>query len=286
MKPLLAHTYEPHRVSFPCYIQPKLNGVRALYQDGYFQSRDELPWNVAILQHLADELVEIIPNRQILDGELYVHGWPLQKINGAVTPVRLECREDTAFVEYHIFDTVDFTSSFADRWNSLPHGIELNRIRFVETRRISGFVEADAFYSEKVSQGYEGIMYRLGDCPYTLPKQPFYEHALGAGTFPSKARFLSDKDNRCWHLLKRKDWQDGEWPIVDYRRTIGEKGEPGFQLTLKTKDGLLFNCGAGLSHSKQDYYEQNSPAGRLAKLKYLTLSKDGIPQNNTLLAIL
>ena len=78
--------YEPHRVTYPCYVQPKLNGIRALYQNGNFQSRDQLPFPPGLLNHLSSPLQSAFDPSVILDGELYVHGWPLQRINAAVTP--------------------------------------------------------------------------------------------------------------------------------------------------------------------------------------------------------
>jgi len=115
MKPLLAHIYEPRRVTYPCYLQPKLNGIRALYQGGHFQSRDQLPFPNGLLSHLAEPLLRLFGPEVILDGELYVHGWPLQRINAAVTPVRQQPTEDTLKVEYHVFDVVDFEKSFEER---------------------------------------------------------------------------------------------------------------------------------------------------------------------------
>ena len=120
---MLAQVYEPHRVTWPCYVQPKLNGIRALYQAGQFQSRDELPFPPGLLDHLAKTLLKIFGPEVILDGELYKHGWPLQRINAAVTPVRQKPTEDTLQVEYHVFDVVDYNKSFKDRFFSIPrHG--------------------------------------------------------------------------------------------------------------------------------------------------------------------
>jgi len=169
MKPLLAHIYEPHRVTYPCYVQPKLNGIRALYQDGRFQSRDELPFPQGLLSHLADPLQRTFGPEVILDGELYVHGWPLQRINAAVTPVRQHPTEDTKLVEYHIFDVVDFSKSFSDRIQILHNVLGINVVRTVHcgTKNL-----ADELYASFVAEGYEGMMYRLGRCPYTIPKQP------------------------------------------------------------------------------------------------------------------
>ncbi len=285
MKPLLAHIYEPHRITFPCYVQPKLNGVRALYQDGCFQSRDELPWNPGILEHISRELLAIFPPDVITDGELYVHGWSLQRINGAITPVRTGHSVFTTQVEYHIFDRVEFKRSFSERWNSLPHGLALDRVRFVETKLVSSLNEGNQFYKEKVDEGYEGVMYRFAGCPYTVPKQE-------RGSIPwfsldhTKTKYLSDKDNRTWHLLKRKSWQDDEYLCTAFELTTGEKGEVGFQLTCVTPKGLSFNLGSGLSDSERDHYALHSPTGRKVKVKYLCLSDKGIPLNPTILAIL
>ena len=108
---MLAQTWAPHRATFPCYVQPKLNGVRAVSgcdesNRRRFQSRDELPWNYEVLGHLSDSMAHL-PKDLVLDGELYVHGWPLQKINAAVTPVRHAPTVDTPSVLFMVFDVVD-----------------------------------------------------------------------------------------------------------------------------------------------------------------------------------
>lgn len=309
MKPLLAHVYEPHRVTFPCYVQPKLNGIRALYQGGRFQSRDELPFPVGLLDHLSEPLRKIFGPETILDGELYVHGWPLQRINAAVTPVRLTPTEDTLKVEYHVFDVVDFGKSFEDRYVTnlpvlYPHFLGLQSQR-ISTELVYSNEQADDRYSRFVSQGYEGMMYRLGDCPYTVPKQEYDIEGMNMlyGKDVVKAnlrsKYMSDKDNRCWHLLKRKDWQDDEFEC--YYTVEGEgklQGTLGALLCYAkgpTKIGLggkilskclPFSVGSGLTDSERQHYWQNPPIGRLVKVKYLCLSSDGIPLNPTILAIL
>jgi len=78
MIPMLAKTLGPKFSSYPCYVQPKLNGVRALYQRGQdtfwtFQSRDEKTWKTEVLAHIGNELCSLELGSVILDGELYVH---------------------------------------------------------------------------------------------------------------------------------------------------------------------------------------------------------------------
>jgi hypothetical protein len=286
MKPLLAHVYEPHRVTYPCYVQPKLNGIRALYQNGRFQSRDQIPFPVGLLAHLSSPLQNVFGPDTILDGELYVHGWPLQRINAAVTPVRRHPTEDTVKVEYHVFDVVDFGKSFHDRvylsaLTKLMSG-PIGPINLVNCELALSLRDADELYAEFVASGYEGMMYRLGDCPYTLPNQ---EWVRGWRANPRSKNF-SDKNNRCWHLLKRKSWTDDEFEFLSLNETAGELGERGFQMWVKARNGSPFKVSSGLSQSELDSYLETPPVGRQIKIKYLVLSDKGIPLNATILAVL
>lgn len=274
MKPLLAHIYEPHRVTYPCYVQPKLNGIRALYQNGTFVSRDEVVFSPGLLDHLAQPLLRIFGPDVILDGELYVHGWPLQRINAAVTPVRKEPNEDTLKVEYHVFDVVDFKERFFIRQAMRPRCAP---IHCVPTYIADDEAIADARYAEFVADGYEGMMYRLGNCPYTIPNQ--------AGSW-GRSRFLSDKNNRCWHLLKRKDWQDDEF---EWGATFEGEGKLTGMLGsfgCIAKNGKTFQVGSGLTEAERIFYWNNPPNGKKIKVKYLVLSEAGIPLNPTIEAIL
>lgn len=288
MRPMLAHVYEPHRVTFPLYVQPKLNGIRALYQNGVFQSRDQLPFPKGLLDHLALPLKSIFPPEVILDGELYKHGWPLGRINGAVTPIRNQPTEDTLQVEYHVFDVVDFEKGFPTRFFQQQHewlheDIISSPINFVETAIVGLTEDADEAYADYVSRGYEGMMYRLGQCPYTTPKQS-NDGTHGVMQLVQQRRltkFLSDQDNRTWHLLKRKDWQDDEFDFISINETTGELGQPGFQLWCKAKNGRRFKMGSGLTQAQVVHYIAHPPVGRQIKGKYLVLSADGIPLNAT-----
>lgn len=303
MKPLLAHVFEPHRWDgSSCFVQPKLNGVRALYQDGHFQAREELPWNPKVLAHLTDVLLDMFPDPStILDGELYVHGWPLQRINGAVQIARTEPREDTHEVEYWVFDSVNYQAPFVRRFalvesriKQLAHPL-INVVTTVETKDPT-FVEE--FYARTVAEGFEGIMYRLGDCPYTIPKQNVYYKDGKWMSGPTK--FLSDKNNRCWHLLKRKDWKDEEFECVAIEEGGGKRrGMVGALVCNITTDlgkspgshdylHRTFNVGSGLTDAENIHYFNNPDQviGHKIKVKFLCYTRDGIPFNPTIEAIL
>lgn len=279
MKPMLAHIYEEHRITYPVYVQPKLNGIRALYQHGNFQSRDGIPFPKGLLEHLARPLLETFDPSVILDGELYVHGWPLQRINAAVTPVRLQPTEDTLKVQYHIFDCIDFTKPFVDRLQ-IQHRIPLiGKVQTVPTCWAEGQQQAEYLYADWVSRGYEGMMYRLGDCPYTVPKE---RGDSRYGKWVGRSPFLSNKDNRCWHLLKRKDWRDDEYVCIGLEEGEGKLEGTVGALICRVNTSDEVRVGSGLTDSQRDFYWRNPPIGKLIKVKYLCLSSDGIPLNPTI----
>lgn len=282
---MLAHVYRPDL--WPrdnkVFVQPKLNGVRALYQNGNFQSRDEIPWPPGKLQHIADVLKEVFSPQLILDGELYVHGWLLQRINQAVAVNSPKISEDTLKVQFHIFDRVGYTSSFWNRfeivWNEREF-LTKTHVSVVNTTLVANQTEADQFFITQSKLGYEGIMYRLGDCPYTTPKQPRYGN-----------KFFSDKNNRTWHLLKRKGWLDGEFECVGIEE--GEGKRSGMVGAFLCRTGSLvmdptFKVGSGLDEADAKRYFENptEAVGHLIKVKYLCLTRDGKPFNPTVMAVL
>jgi len=284
MKPLLAHTFEPHRVNYNIgvWLQDKLNGVRALSQNGLFQSRDELPWSVDVLKHLSDYMKQMFPSDWILDGELYVHGWPLQRINGAIAVNRSMARHDTELVEFHIFDRVSYGLPFEERYVNMVaerRGLigENIPIKFVRTIRVFNEWDANDFYATAIAQKYEGIIYRIGDCPYTTPKQEGHN---------GRRRFLSDKNNRCWHMLKRKDWRDDEFVCIRVEEGEGKRSNMVGAFVCETASGHYFGVGSGLTETEAIYYYENPPIGRKIKVKYLCLTSDGIPFNPSVIAVL
>lgn len=298
MHPMLARTYGPRYNQFPCFIQPKLNGVRALYQCGTFQSRDEKLWRPGVLQHLIDALAPFTESlgNVILDGELYVHDWRLQRINSAVAVNRHEPTEDTPHVQFHVFDVVDPNRSFSDRWFDFYTPLILADhplIRAVPTDHIWLKEEVDPHFRHWTKLGYEGIMLRPNGTGYEFGE---HEGRNGPTTYRSK------------NLWKHKQWEDGEFVCVGVTQGEGKADIGIGALVCRAKDYVcpvcdggpanhcqcscpnkyepVFNVGTGLSDSERIAFMANPPIGKLIKVRYLNLSADGIPLNPSFLAVL
>ena len=210
ISPMLAVEYDKfaHKVKFPCYVQPKLDGVRCLaYLDSFnpnnviLQSRQRKEFNH--LNHIRSALLPIFKERPhlILDGELYSHNYTFQEIISAIK--RDEPNHLTAEVEYHIYDIVS-NKPYKDRYKELQT-IAINEIKFKNRNSLkwvytSNVIQQDGFeewHRKFTSQGYEGIMIRNADGLYK-------------------------QDGRSQDLLKYKKFIDQEFPIVGAEQNKGK----------------------------------------------------------------
>ena len=271
-----------HRLTLPYFVQPKLNGVRALYHLGRMQSRglsneEGKLWHGSVVAHITSELDRIVPHGWLLDGEMYLHGLSLQQINSAIAVKRIAPSTKTTSIQYHVFDIIDTNSlhlPFMERarlLETLREKLVIHQARsvaVVPTTLIDREGLDNTLYATLRSQGYEGIMYRDPSAPYGFAEK------------------CGNKENRWRYLLKRKGWEDGEFEILGFELTTGEKGNQGFQLTAQAPNGKSFNIGSGLSHAEQLHYAQHQPIGQLVKVRFEMLSDTGIPLKPTIEAIL
>lgn len=279
ISPMLAFRWNDKKkhMPFPCWVQPKLNGLRCLYQSGAMMSRshgltEPKFWSPLMLTHIREEL-SFLPDHLMLDGELYIHGKSLQQINSAAAVSRKEPNDKTSSVEYHIFDCFDenapmldfsyrraLLESYFDWPNESP-------IKLVPTYLAITEHSAETHFATFKKLGYEGMMLRNPESSYGQP------HLCG------------NKENRWNYLLKRKDWLDEEVTCVGFSLTEGEKGERGFIMTCVRENGIEFDVGSGLSHGERDAYETNPPLGRTITVKYEMLSDSGKPLKPTILLV-
>lgn len=279
-RPMLAFRYQDKKkhLSFPCVVQPKLNGIRMLAQNGVLKSRshgldEPKEWSLTRLLHIRQELEGFFnkhPNK-MLDGELYIHGESLQKINSYARVTSAADHDKSAKLYYCIFDCFhedDPELHYADRmshvWKELRNK---EPIRIVNSHIAFEELHLHRFHRLNKSNGYEGTIIRELFAPY--------------GTLTT----CGNKENRWPYLLKLKDWLDDEFEIIRYQITYGRKNERGFEMTCLTHDGKEFSVGSGLSHFQRDFFEQEPPIGQRATIKFECYSDAGIPLKPSILEI-
>ena len=279
MKPMRGFKWADykHRFPFPCHVQPKLNGVRALYSTGIFQSNDNIVWARPVIAHFLDELQKTCPPYLILDGEFYLHGKSLQQINGAMSVKRASPGALTPEIEYHVFDCIsthDLHLPFSKRLEIIYSlrdrlvSIGAKRVKTVPTTEVFEPGLDETLFSEYRRKGFEGTMYRNSNSPYGFLEE------------------CGNQDNRWGWLIKRKEWETEEFKVIRLEETVGDKGNQGFQLHCLTEQGATFSVGSGLSRGELEHYLANPPDGLTARIRYECLSDGGIPLKPTIEAIL
>jgi ATP-dependent DNA ligase len=245
IKPMLAFPWRLERLSFPCFIQPKLNGVRGVYSPKqHMQSRYGEVWNSAVVEHVVDDLRKVQQYGLHMDGEFYKHGMSLQQINSRIAVVRGTPHPEGKEIRYYVFDVL-MDEPFYRRalvLNKLRKDLEgCEHVRIVKTVEIASQAEADFYYNQwKNLEGFEGIMYRLANAPYGFASR------------------CGNKENRWWYLQKRKGTQDmdaivvGMNEMIDSKTGMGKDTLGAFQ--LRAPNGALFTAGSGLTNEERDKY--------------------------------
>ena len=176
VKPMLCKVYDPEdkksqNINWLC--SKKLDGLRTFIymKDGelHTASRGGSDYDIAATYILQDayikDLFEKYPDL-VLDGELYRHGWNLQKISGLG---RLETlHPDHSQLRFYCYDFVDEKKSFKERWEFLKSLIvPLNSLlTIVEHVEACNNDEINKLHDDWVANGYEGLVMRDPDKAY------------------------------------------------------------------------------------------------------------------------
>jgi DNA ligase-1 len=265
-KPMLAMDYHKagHRISFPCLVQPKLDGVRAFIKkvsddEVTITSRTgkEFP---ADLSHIEQWAVNNMDVGLVLDGELYIHGKELEDIVSAVK----RTKPSTADVEFWIFDYVHPTDGFSKRWKWLSDNCFIGNcepIILVEPCEASSEKELKTLHQKYVEEGFEGIMLRNVTGAYKAGKRspdlqkyklfldeeymilgiledkdgnPVFRLVCGDDSFTCVLK--GDKDvNRAKYITGNAD-VIGEYMTVKYQKKYRDSGLPQFPTGVAIRD--------------------------------------------------
>lgn len=280
-KPMLAKRYQDVATSVfdkEYYASRKLDGVKCLIrredqEDGTFilksASRGGNDYDMAIRHILTDpQMIEIFTKYPdiILDGEIYKHGWTLQRISGTVRleKITTDTIKRTQQLEFWIYDIADNKKRFDDRLDLLleikPLIDKSEVLQFVEHIPVSGWLRIKKLHDQFVKEGFEGCVIRRVDGKY--------EYGARKNT-----------------MIKIKDYSDREDLIVGWEP--GLRPEEDMVFVMETKLGKRYKAKPMGSRSVKHEYVQNMDKiiGKMGTVTYFYLSEDGIPLQPTFKAI-
>lgn len=271
------------KLKFPMLLSPKIDGIRALSDNGKLKSRS----------------MKLIPNAKVqsyfgqqafhgLDGEL-VCGNPWDKNLMQQTTSAVMTHGGTPNVTFHVFDYWDSDKEFQQRlamaedvedyWNGIIS--EDTKLRIVPHELILSYEELLHKETQYLELGYEGVMLRRLDGIYKQNRSTLREGIL----------------------LKVKRFQDSEAVVLDYEllnRNLNEqtKDERGYSKRSTSQDGkvaddligsllvrdlhtgVVFSIGSGFSESQRYamYDERDSLVGKIVKYKSFSIGVKDKPR--------
>lgn len=265
-KPMLAHKFGDYQdgVRFPVYSQPKLDGIRCITTRAGMFSRNGN--EIISAPHILESLKPFFASNPsaILDGELYADKLSddFNKICSLVKrtkPTAEDLRESASTIEYWIYDApvigrLTEADPFACRFNLIRSMLcKISKIRIVETEKVLNAESLDTLFSSYLEQGYEGQMVRRDAC---------YEN------------------KRSRSLLKRKEFIDDEFSIIDITEGEGKRtGTAGF-MSFVSRNGREFNSNikGNFQYLKAILEDKKKLIGKMATVKFFNLTPNGVPR--------
>lgn len=261
--PMLALDFKKrgHNIDYPCFVQPKLDGVRCVYTDEKLYSRNSKEFTS--INHIVEELSKAVGMPGILDGEMYSTKMTFQNLVGLVKKKKLVAADQKTVldIKYVIYDLVS-KDDYAVRMEKLHKFFKENKFKYIElivTEEAKNEGQLQQFHDKYIEKGFEGLMAR---------------NKLGS----------YEEKNRSKNLQKFKMFIDGEYEIIGI--TEGDGIEVGCVIYIcKTLGGKEFKVRPHGSHEerKKLFKIGSKLIGKMLTVKYFELSPDLVPRFPTTL---
>lgn len=253
--PMLAHDYHKRGkdIKFPCFVQPKLDGVRCIFKNGVLTSRQGKVF--PNMDHIIQDLKDVT---LVLDGELYSNTLNFQQFVGLVRKKKHNDAEKQLLrqVKFHVYDCVN-DKPFSERNEAINELFSKRLYAFSEpllTEECKTKEDLKKFHDKYVADGKEGLIIRNKDGLYQLAAR--------------------SKD-----LQKYKEFEDAEYKVTGF--TDGEGSEKGLVIWIcETPAGKSFHVRPRGTHEARAeiFNEAKDYVGKSLTVRYQELTEEGIPR--------
>jgi ATP-dependent DNA ligase len=267
--PMLATSYDVDapKVTFPCYVQPKLDGVRLLVysHDGQLCMMSRTGKNMSRHPNLqciraeCSKLLKTLGDDVCLDGELY---GPELAFETIVSLCRTSNDTSTTRPEsfgYHVYDIIN-GESFERRHQRLDNGMaNIGRTQWctlVATHSCADADQVENLHDALTDKGFEGVMIRDPDGLYR-------------------------EDKRSASLQKFKRFKDEEYTIVGFKEGDGrDEGTIVFECALPSPEGHTFwvRPTGSFEYRSRLWKDRESLLSKRLTVTFQELTQRGVPR--------
>ena len=259
-----------HRVEYPCYVQPKLDGERACSDDDSWWSRTGLPHIEAVTEHLNFDHCGTITDGEFIlpvPGTEHLAVPKAMKLQDTSKAVSKYYPDDSLYATnrllYFVFDLMEANVPFNDRLEHM-RGVDLNtltrsdNVRFVPTYRCEDESDIMMYHSQFCADGYEGTIVR-------------------------SAKGIYKFGHRVAELIKLKDMIDDEFKIVNIVEGTGSHAGSAMYVCLTHDEQHEFVVNPeGSIPSRQAVWQifQSMPEmfiGKWLNVRYQALNESNVP---------
>jgi len=249
-------------LKYPCFIQPKLDGYRAVFKETIFISRTGKPFGNKNIPDYFSSLESI--KDYVLDGELYIHGLSFNKLQ---TILNKEDSELPKGLKYVVYDCVPLRDWEKQQCN-IPYEERLKKARELINTYIGDYTkvidiasdlvdspqELLSVYKKHLNKGYEGAMIKSTDGKYQWKRTTVRNGAM------LKLKPFKSED------LKVTGIYDGEGKFEGMAGGV-----------VVDFNGVSVRCGSGFDVSlRKEMAKQPSKfIGKVAEIKYFEVTEDG-----------
>lgn len=290
---------------FPCHIQRKLNGLRCMaivHEDRTVTLRSRQGTDWPTLNHIRAEVAAFAAPGDILDGEIYRDGVPLQVINGWIknqSDPKAETARQT--LQYHIYDIPkaaginliwenrlavlhDRFRSWVNRqghdWETalawynvgqyrreeegqLVHPLALQPLTLVGTYQADTENQVEEFSKRVVMAGYEGAIVRHFGNPYLFDQR---KSMVKVKLFTDEGFIVVDVIGRTWFKPNTTE----STTIVDKYVCENNLDQQRFEVVPR----------GTMEQRAKMWLDREEVIGERLTVRFLERSVSGLPQGN------
>lgn len=268
--PMRAYSLADHEVIYPAYVQPKIDGYRALLHkdDGKYKF---LSMTGREYQHLGDMMEDLKKIKELnnknfyLDGELYLEGEQINLLRSVLSTIELtaEQKKIVKKIKYYVFDLFDLKKmdmNYRERYDKLLSIFKNNfkHLVLTPTNIIRNEKELDAAFDKYVKEGYEGIIIRNM-----------------RGTYKLRGKSMN--------VLKSKNVKKNKFIISGYKESTGNnRGTVVWKIKCKNNPNKFFWAKPMGSRDERRKMFKNAEkyVGQEVMVKYFEIDNEGCVTKN------